>query len=103
MKLKCDELLSSFAFNFNLCRYKKAAGDNKFTFKAWAEGKAWINKYYVHVDYYLDVETGAIEDAFRHQFENFDKSLKVTAVGTDASGAVQVEPWLTALGFSPCN
>ena len=27
MKQKCDELLSNFAFNFNLRRYTKAAAD----------------------------------------------------------------------------
>ena len=67
----------------------KEPGAEKFTFKAWAEGKAWVDNYYVHVDYYLDVDTGKIEPAFRNQFENFDKSLKVTAVGTTSGAAVQ--------------
>ena len=60
----------------------REAGAEKFTFKAWAEGKAWVDNYYVHVDYYLDVETGKIESAFRNTFENYDQSLRVTAVGT---------------------
>jgi hypothetical protein len=41
LKLKCDELLSSFAFNFNLRRYTKEAAADQAAAEAKA-GRCWL-------------------------------------------------------------
>jgi hypothetical protein len=39
-----------------------------------------VHNHYVSLDFYFDGASGEIALAFRYEFENFDKSLKLTAV-----------------------
>ena len=44
-----------------------------------------MNNHFISLDFYFDGATGDIAVAFRYEFENFDKSLMVTAVGRKAA------------------
>ena len=62
-------------------------GNGEFVFSFWGEVKTLVHNHYISLDFYFNGATGDIALAFRYEFENFDKTLKLTAVGNKAAGS----------------